>query len=83
MNISSGDEVSIQSLASLLQKTIAPEIELEFDISAPEGQLHKIFSTEKMHQLGLQTKISLEEGLRKTYDWLTAEITSQSPSLRW
>jgi GDP-L-fucose synthase len=83
MNISSGDEVSIRSLAVLLQKTIAPEIDLEFDSSAPEGQLHKIFSTKKMQQLGLQTAVSLEEGLRKTYGWLTSEITSQSRSLRW
>lgn len=83
MNISSGKEVSIRSLAELLQKTIAPEIELEFDSSAPEGQLHKIFSTEKMQQLGLRTGVSLEEGLKKTYEWLTSEIISQSPSLRW
>jgi GDP-L-fucose synthase len=83
MNISSGSDVSIRSLAELLQKTIAPEIELEFDSSAPEGQLHKIFSTEKMQQLGLTTLTSLEEGLKETYGWLTAEITKQSPSLRW
>lgn len=83
MNISSGNEVSIRSLSELLQKTIAPEIDLEFDSSAPEGQLHKIFSTEKMCELGLSTEVSLEEGLKNTYDWLTSEISSQSTSLRW
>lgn len=83
MNISSGNEVSIRSLAELLQKTIAPEIDLEFDSSAPEGQLHKIFSTEKMRKLGLSTEVSLEDGLKDTYDWLTAEILNQSTSLRW
>ena len=83
MNISSGNEVSIRSLSELLQKTIAPEIDLEFDSSAPEGQLHKIFSTEKMRELGLSTEVSLEEGLKNTYDWLTSEISSQSTSLRW
>lgn len=83
MNISSGNEVSIRTLAELLQKTIAPEIDLEFDSSAPEGQLHKIFSTEKMRKLGLRTEVSLEDGLKDTYDWLTSEILSQSTSLRW
>jgi GDP-L-fucose synthase len=83
MNISSGTEVSIRSLAELLQKTIAPGIDLEFDSSAPEGQIQKIFSTARMQQLGLKTKTSLEVGLRETYSWLTAEIEKQSSSLRW
>lgn len=83
MNISSGKEISIRALAELLQKTIAPEIDLVFDTSAPEGQLHKIFSTEKMQQLGLSANMSLEEGLSKTYDWLTSEMSNESSSLRW
>jgi GDP-L-fucose synthase len=83
MNISSGNEVSIRSLAELLQRTIAPKVDLEFDSSAPEGQLHKIFSTEKMRKLGLSAEVSLEDGLKDTYDWLTSEISSQSTSLRW
>ena len=83
MNVSSGTSVSIRTLAELLQKIIAPDIGLEFDSSAPEGQLHKIFSTNKMNQLGLAAETNLEVGLNKTYDWLTSEISKQSPSLRW
>jgi GDP-L-fucose synthase len=83
MNISSGNEVSIRSLAELLQKTIAPEIDLEFDTTAPEGQLHKIFSIKKMEELGLRAEMSLEEGLGKTYEWLVSEISHRSKSLRW
>lgn len=83
INLSSGTEITIRGLAEILRKIIAPDVRLDFDINAPEGQLHKIFSTDKMRSLGLNAEITLEEGLRITYEWLIDQFAENSMSLRW
>jgi GDP-L-fucose synthase len=83
INLSSGSETRISELAQLLREIIYPESELQFDLTAPEGQLTKIFDTERMKQLGLWSRTSLELGLRKTYSWLISAIQNNSPHLRW
>ena len=83
INLSSGGETQISALATLLREIIYPEGELEFDLTAPEGQIIKIFDTELMKEIGLSSETSLESGLRKTYSWLTQALESNSSHLRW
>jgi GDP-L-fucose synthase len=83
VNLSSGSETKISDLAQLLRAVIYPEAELEFDLTAPEGQLVKIFATDLMKELGLTSETSLESGLRHTYSWLVEAIESKSTNLRW
>jgi GDP-L-fucose synthase len=83
INLSSGSETQISALATLLREIIYPEGELEFDLTAPEGQIIKIFDTELMKKIGLSSETSLESGLRKTYSWLTQALESNSSHLRW
>lgn len=83
INLSSGSETQISALATLLREIIYPEGELEFDLTAPEGQMIKIFDTELMKKIGLSSETSLESGLRKTYSWLTQALDSNSSHLRW
>lgn len=83
INLSSGSETQISALATLLREIIYPEGELEFDLTAPEGQMIKVFDTELMEKIGLSSETSLESGLRKTYSWLTQALESNSSHLRW
>ena len=83
INLSSGSETQISTLATLLREIIYPEGELEFDLTAPEGQIIKIFDTELMKKIGLSSETSLELGLRETYSWLTQALESNSSHLRW
>jgi GDP-L-fucose synthase len=83
INLSSGSETQISALATLLREIIYPESTLEFDLAAPEGQLIKIFDTERMKKVGLSSGTPLEFGLRKTYSWLTQALDSNSSHLRW
>ncbi len=83
VNLSSGSETKISDLAQLLRAVIYPEADLEFDLTAPEGQLVKIFATDLMKELGLTSETSLESGLRHTYSWLVEAIESKSTNLRW
>jgi GDP-L-fucose synthase len=83
VNLSSGSETKISDLAQLLRAVIYPEADLDFDLTAPEGQLVKIFATDLMKELGLTSETSLESGLRHTYSWLVEAIESKSTNLRW
>ena len=69
VNLSSGTRTPIRELAETIRRVIGYEGRIEWDTSKPDGQIDKIFSVERLHELGLSCPTSLEEGLRKTADW--------------
>ena len=69
INIGSGIEVSIADLANLIAKLIQYEGEIKFDLSKPDGTLRKLLDTSRLNKLGYIPKITLEEGLKRTYNW--------------
>lgn len=70
INISSGKPVSIKELTELIAKTVNFKGKIEWDTSKPDGQMKKGFSVNKMKQiLNFEPEISLEIGLKRTYDW--------------
>ena len=72
-NISSHDEISINSLASLLKDVIAPEKVLEDCITYVEDRHFNDkrywIESEPLHALGWRQKVSLATGLEKTIKW--------------
>ena len=69
INVGSGEEVSINDLATLIKTTINYEGSLEFDSSMPDGNPRKLLDSTTMKNLGWKPKIHLEEGLNITYNW--------------
>tara|TARA_Y100000816_G_scaffold64403_1_gene42668 strand:+ start:9915 stop:10799 length:885 start_codon:yes stop_codon:yes gene_type:complete len=69
INVGSGEEVSINDLATLIKTTINYEGSLEFDSSMPDGNPRKLLDSTTMKNLGWKPKIHLEEGLDITYNW--------------
>lgn len=69
INIGTGVDIQIKDLAALVGKIVGFEGEIRHDLSRPEGTLRKLLDVSKVRRLGWESKISLEEGLRKTYDW--------------
>jgi GDP-L-fucose synthase len=67
LNIGCGTDVTIRQLAELIKKTVGFEGELVFDSSKPDGTPRKLLDVSKLENLGWKSKISLEEGLQKTY----------------
>ena len=39
------------------------------DTSNPDGTMKKLMDVSFANSLGLKTKVSLDEGLKKTYSW--------------
>ena len=75
LNIGSGKEISIKDLAIEISKIIDYKGEIEFDNSKPDGNPRKLLDSSKINKIGWAHKVSLEDGLRKTYSWYLDNIS--------
>jgi GDP-L-fucose synthase len=69
INVGVGQDVSIKELAELIQGVVGFEGEIEWDSSKPDGTPRKLLDVSRMTALGWKPKISLEDGIRATYEW--------------
>ena len=49
-----------------------------FDESKPDGTPRKLLDTSKIRRLGWSPKISLEEGIQRTYDWYKEQVATRN-----
>lgn len=69
LNIGSGDEVSIKSVAESIKTVVGFEGELSFDKSKPDGNPRKLLDSSKILNYGWIPDVELNDGLKKTYRW--------------
>jgi GDP-L-fucose synthase len=69
VNIGTGEDIEIIELAKLIKKIVGFQGEIKNDPSKPDGTPRKLLDVSKLHDLGWNHKIPLEEGIKKTYDW--------------
>jgi GDP-L-fucose synthase len=69
INIGCGYDITIRDLALLVAKVVGIDAELVFDTSKPDGTPRKLLDTSRLQQLGWQPRITLEDGVRDTYQW--------------
>lgn len=74
VNIGSSFEITIKDLVTLICKTMGFTGELRWDATKPDGQpRRKLDVTRAEKEFGFKSKVTFEEGLRKTIDWYLAE----------
>jgi len=69
VNIAIGQDWSLKELASIIADIVGFKGEVNWDTSRPDGAKQKLLSGEKLKGIGWEPKISIEEGIRKTYEW--------------
>jgi len=69
VNIGVGEDLTIRDLAELIKDIVGYEGEIVFDTSKPDGTPRKLLDVTKLHNLGWQAKISLEDGIKHAYNW--------------
>ncbi|AEE26582.1 GDP-L-fucose synthase [Francisella hispaniensis] len=69
INIGIGIDCSIKELAELISKVVGFNGDIIFDKTKPDGTPRKLLDVSKINKLGWQASISLEQGLRNTYNW--------------
>lgn len=77
INLGYGEDLSIKELALLVFKILGFEGDLRFDKTKLDGTLRKLPCCEKLKALGFKPKISLEEGIKRTYEWYLSNDTKR------
>lgn len=72
VNIGVGQDLSIKQLAQKIAALVGYNGTIQFDPARPDGTPRKLLDVSKIKSLGWQAKTSLDEGLRRLYDWYTS-----------
>ena len=78
INIGVGEDVTIRGLAELICRLLDYDGDLIFDASQPDGTPRKLLDVSRMRALGWSAKVSLEEGIRRTYAAVGEQLLSAS-----
>jgi GDP-L-fucose synthase len=69
INIGVGEDLTIRTLAELVKRVVGFTGDIRWDADKPDGTPRKLLDINLIRKYGWQAKISLEEGLRQTYQW--------------
>jgi len=67
VNLGSGQGVKISDIANTIGKYFDKEV--KYDKSKPNGDMKRLMSMRRAQELGIFTRTSLEEGIKKTIEW--------------
>jgi GDP-L-fucose synthase len=69
INIGTGEDLSIKELALMIKEIVGYQGEIKWDTTKPDGTPRKLLNVDKLHNLGWQHSVSLQEGIKTTYQW--------------
>jgi GDP-L-fucose synthase len=69
INVGTGIDCTIKELTEIVAKVIGYKGKIEWDTNKPDGTPRKLMDVSRLECLGWKAKISLEDGLAKTYAW--------------
>lgn len=67
LNVGVGSDVTIKSLAELIQNVTGYDGEIRWNTDKPDGTPRKLMDVSKLHSLGWKHRVELEDGIRITY----------------
>ncbi|MFT5329606.1 MAG: GDP-L-fucose synthase [Parasphingorhabdus sp.] len=69
INVGSGTDVTIRELAETIAEVTGFKGRLSFDTTKPDGTPRKLMDVSRLARMGWEYTITLEDGVRDTYDW--------------
>ncbi|MDA0325463.1 MAG: GDP-L-fucose synthase [Verrucomicrobia bacterium] len=69
VNVGVGEDSTIAELAEMVKKGVGYTGEIRWDKSKPDGTPRKLLDVTKVRGMGWRPKVSMEEGIRRSYDW--------------
>jgi GDP-L-fucose synthase len=69
INVGTGKDVTIREVAEAIKKVVKYKGKIRFDATKSDGALRKLTDVSRLSSMGLTHDISLEEGLKNTYNW--------------
>lgn len=68
-NVGTGVDLTVHALAETVMRIVGFPGRLVFDTTKPDGTPRKLLDVSRMTALGWHPRYSLEEGIRRTYEW--------------
>lgn len=72
VNLGSGFIHPIRDIVSALQGICREAVRVEWEPGKPDGELYRSYNLDRLAATGFKPKINLEEGIRRTYEWYSA-----------
>jgi len=69
INIGTGKDLTIREMAEMIREIVAFKGDIKWDTSKPDGTPRKLLDISKINLLGWTPKISLNDGIKQTYEW--------------
>lgn len=69
INVGTGVDCTIKELAETMARVTGFKGKIVFDSTKPDGTPRKLMNVSRLKSLGWESSISLEDGLRTTYQW--------------
>lgn len=73
INVGTGQDVSIAELAQLMKSVTGFKGEIVYDRLKPDGMMRKVLDVSRINTLGWRPKVTLQQGLERTYAWALEE----------
>jgi len=73
VNVGMGQDLTIRELVKMIAGIVGFKGPVSFDTTKPDGTPQKLLDVSRLAQLGWRAKISLEQGIRKTYEWYLSQ----------
>ncbi|WP_062465411.1 GDP-L-fucose synthase family protein [Demequina soli] len=74
VNVGTGTDVTIKEIAETIASVTGFGGETEWDTTKPDGTPQKLLDVSYLASLGWTAQISLQEGLRRTYEWYLENV---------
>jgi len=69
INVGTGEDCSIFQLATMMKEVVGFVGSIELDTSKPDGTMRKVLNVSRMKALGWAPRVTLLDGLKKSYTW--------------
>jgi GDP-L-fucose synthase len=76
INVGCGVDIAIRELAELIARIVGYEGRIVCDPSKPDGTPQKLMDVSRLAALGWKPRISLAEGIARTYAWYAAHAST-------
>jgi len=74
INIGSGHKHKIKDIVNILSEIYEHKLEINFDVTKPDGQLVRYYNLDKLLATGFSPEFDLKSGIRKTHQWLVENL---------
>lgn len=76
-NVGYGSDLTIKELADIVARVVGYDGAVEWDTSKPDGTPRKLMDSSLLRSRGWAPKITLEDGIRSTYQWYLSARESE------